>query len=312
MRITRPLTAAQLAEKIDAKLVGDGDQLITGINEIHHVEAGDLSFVDHPRYYDAALNSAATVILIDQERACPPGKALLIVKEPFNHYNDLVWQERPRRRWEDHVAPTARFGQNVTIGPGAIIGPYAILGDNCHVGPNAVVGERCELGQGVIVGPGAVIGGEAFYYKRTTEGMTPWRSGGNVILEDQVEIGPNCTIARGVSSPTIIGQGTKMDALVQIGHDCKIGRHCLFAAQVGVAGNCTIGDWCVFQGQAGLAQNLTIGDRVTVLAKTGVGHDLESGKRYFGIPAQEARAAFKDLAMLRGLKKERGKNKKEE
>ncbi|MTB52432.1 UDP-3-O-(3-hydroxymyristoyl)glucosamine N-acyltransferase [Lewinella sp. W8] len=303
MRIARPLTAAQLAEKIGADLVGDGEQLITGLNEVHHVEAGDLSFVDHPRYYDAALQSAATVILIDQKRECPPGKALLIVREPFRHYNDLVWQERPMRPWSDHVDPTARLGRNVSIAPGAIVGANAIIGDNCQIGPNAVIGERCELGRGVIVGPGAVIGGEAFYYKRTSEGMTPWRSGGNVILEDEVEIGPNCTIARGVSSSTTVGKGTKMDAMVQIGHDCRIGQHCLFAAQVGVAGNCTIGDWCVFQGQAGLAQNLTIGDRVTVLAKTGVSHDLESGKRYFGIPAQEARVAFKDLAMLRSLKR---------
>lgn len=302
MRIARPLTAASLAEKIGATLVGNGDQLITGLNEIHHVQAGDLSFVDHPRYYEAALNSAATVILIDQERECPPGKALLVVKEPFHHYNDLVWQERPLRQWSNHVDPTARLGPNVSIAPGAIVGPGAIIGDHCQIGPNAVIGEGCELGRRVIVGPGAVIGGEAFYYKRTAEGMTPWRSGGNVVLEDEVEIGPNCTIARGVSSSTVVGRGTKMDAMVQIGHDCKIGRHCLFAAQVGVAGNCTIGDWCVFQGQAGLAQNLTIGDRVTVLAKTGVGSNLESGKRYFGIPAQEARVAFRDLANLRRLK----------
>ncbi|MFK8163588.1 MAG: DapH/DapD/GlmU-related protein, partial [Lewinella sp.] len=178
---------------------------------------------------------------------------------------------------------------------------HAVIGRDCRIGPNAMIGDGVVLEDRVTVGPGAIIGSEAFYFKGSKDGLTPWRSGGSVLLEEDVAIGPNCNIARGVSSTTTIGKGTKLDALVQIGHDCKIGKHCLMAAQVGVAGNTTVGDWCVFQGQAGIAQNIVLGDRTVILAQSGVGKDLEGGKSYFGSPVQEARKAFRDIAVLRRL-----------
>jgi UDP-3-O-[3-hydroxymyristoyl] glucosamine N-acyltransferase len=303
MHLSQPTTAAQLADRLSATLIGDGELVVTGINEIHHVEQGDLTFVDFHKYYDVALSSAATVILIDQIRPCPPGKALLVVDEPFRVYNGLVLAERPERRWSDTVDPSAIIGAGTSIAAGAIIGPGAVIGANCRINANAVIGEGVVLEDNVVVGAGAVIGEEAFYFKKTAEGFVPWRSGGSVLLESDVEIGPNCTVARGVSSVTTIGRGTKLDAQVQIGHDCRIGVHCIIAAQVGIAGNTTVGDWCVFQGQVGIAQNLTIGDRTIILAKSGVSKSLEGDKEYFGYPAQEARTAFKDLAVLRRLRK---------
>lgn len=304
MTIRQPFTARQFADRISAKLLGEGELLITGVNEIHHVQAGDLSFVDHPKYYAAALNSAASVILIDREAECPQGKALLVVTDPFRVYNDLVLAERPYRQPANSVDPSARIGEGSYVGPGAVIGPEVVIGKNCHIGANVVVAEGTIIGDRVYVGAGSVIGEEAFYFKKDITGFTPWRSGGHVRLENHVELGPNCTIARGVSSVTLIGEGSKLDAQVQIGHDCKIGKHCILAAQVGIAGNTTVGDWCLFQGQVGIAQNLTIGDRVIILAKSGVSKNLEGGKEYFGYPAQEARTAFKDLAVLRRLRKE--------
>ena len=304
MKLARPTTAAALAQRLGARLLGEGELVVFGLNEIHHVEAGDLTFVDFHKYYKVALSSAASVVLIDQEHPCPPGKALLVVDQPFTVYNELVTEERPVVDIRDAVAKNATVHPTARVSAGAVVAPGAVVGPDCLIGPNAVIGEGVELGARVVVGAGAVIGGEAFYYKKTAEGYRPWRSGGSVRLEDDVEIGPNCTVARGVSSVTVIGQGTKLDALVQIGHDCKIGRHCLFAAQVGVAGNTTIGDWCLFQGQVGIAQNLTIGNHCVVLAKSGIGMDLEDGKRYFGIPAQEARTAFRDLALVRRLRHE--------
>ncbi|MEO0733489.1 MAG: UDP-3-O-(3-hydroxymyristoyl)glucosamine N-acyltransferase, partial [Bacteroidota bacterium] len=303
MRLKKPITAGQLAEQINARLLGDGDLLITGLNEIHQVEAGDLCFVDHPKYYAPTLASAATVILIDQEYACPPGKALLITDEPFIVFDRLMQAERPSIIYRANVDPSAEIGEGTRIAHGAIIGPRVKIGKDCYVGPNAVVTDGTELGDRVYVSAGAIIGEEAFYFKRSAEGMQPWRSGGSVRLEDDVMIGPNCTVARGITAVTVIGQGTKLDAQVQIGHDCKIGKHCLLAAQVGIAGNTTVGDWCVFQGQVGVAQNLTIGDRAIILAKSGVSKNLEGGKEYFGYPAQEARTAFRDLASLRRLRK---------
>ncbi|WP_020567783.1 LpxD N-terminal domain-containing protein [Neolewinella persica] len=301
MKLAQPITAAALAAQLSAELIGDGSILITGINEIHHVETGDLSFVDHPKYYGPALASAASVLLIDQRMECPQGKALLVIDQPFAAYNGLVLSERPVRQWTHTIDPTARIGANTSIAPGAVVGAYAMIGRDCIIGPNAMIGDWVVLEDRVTVGSGAVIGSEAFYFKGGKDGLTPWRSGGSVLLEADVAIGPNCNIARGVSSTTTIGRGTKLDALVQIGHDCKIGRHCLMAAQVGVAGNTTVGDWCVFQGQAGIAQNIVLGDRTVILAQSGVGKDLEGGKSYFGSPVQEARKAFKDIAVLRKL-----------
>ncbi|MEM9930968.1 MAG: LpxD N-terminal domain-containing protein, partial [Bacteroidota bacterium] len=205
MRLSSPITASMLAERLQADLLGDGNILITGINEIHHVEQGDLSFVDHPKYYTPALASAASVILIDQQRECPQGKALLVIPEPFRAYNDLVLAERPLRNPREHIAPTAQIGPDTLIAPGAVIGAYARIGKGCRIGPNAVIGDGVILEDGVDVGAGAIIGEEAFYFKRSADGYTPWRSGGSVLLEAGVSIGPNCTIARGVSSTTVIG-----------------------------------------------------------------------------------------------------------
>jgi len=303
MKLAQPTTAATLARRLSATLIGEGETRVTGINEIHHVATGDLTFVDFHKYYDVALGSAASVILIDQACSCPPGKALLVVAEPFKVYNALVLAERPERTWNGTVDPSAVIGENTVIAPGAIIGPGAVVGAGCRIGANAVIGEGVELEDDVVVGSGSSIGGEAFYFKKTAAGYTPWRSGGSVLLKTGVEVGPNCTVARGVSSVTTIGPGSKLDAQVQIGHDCRIGAHCLLAAQVGIAGNTIIGDWCVLLGQVGVAQNLVIGDHTTILAKSGVSKDLAGGKHYFGYPAQEARTAFKDLAAIRRLRR---------
>ena len=303
MKLKTTITAAAFAANVGGQLIGDGTIRITGVNEIHHVKAGDLSFVDHPKYYAPALESAASVILIDRAEDCPEGKALIVVEQPFKIYNDLVTAERPVQRPGRTVDPTAVVAEDAYLAPGVVVGPGVTVGAGCHVEANVVLGEGTELGKGVYVGAGSVLGSEAFYFKKTANGFIPWRSGGAVRVEDRAEIGPNCTVARGVSSVTVIGEGSKLDALVQIGHDCKIGKHCIIAAQVGIAGNTTVGDWCIFQGQVGIAQNLTIGDRTIILAKSGVSKDLEGGKQYFGYPAQEARTAFRDLAVLRQLRK---------
>ncbi|WP_116128417.1 LpxD N-terminal domain-containing protein [Lewinella sp. IMCC34183] len=300
MQLSAPTTAAALAERLGARLVGDGDLQVTGLSEIHQADTGDLCFVDHPRYYGPTLASAATVILIDREEACPPGRALLVHPEPFACFNRLLWEARPRVPWPRKPEPDA-VGEGTVIAPGVVIGQGVVIGRDCHLEPNCVIGDGCVLGDRVTVSSGCVIGGEAFYFKRTAAGLTPWRSGGSVRLEDDVFLGPCCTIARGVSSTTVIGRGSKLDAHVQIGHDCRVGAHVLMAAQVGVAGNCVIGDWSILQGQAGVAQNVTLGERTVIMAQSGVGRDLEGGKSWFGSPVQEARKAFRDLVKLRRL-----------
>ncbi|CAH1000878.1 UDP-3-O-acylglucosamine N-acyltransferase [Neolewinella maritima] len=300
MQLAQPITAHALAERLGAQLIGDGSLLVTGLNEIHHVRPGDLCFVDHPKYYATTLASAASVILLDQVRDCPPGKALLIHPEPFRAYNSLVQGARPQVQYEAHEQ-AAVVGAGTIVAPGAHLGRGVVIGTDCLLEPNCVIGDGCTLGHRVTVSAGAVVGGEAFYFKRTADGLTAWRSGGSVRLEDDVFLGPCCTIARGVSSTTVIGRGSKLDAQVQIGHDCRIGAHVQMAAQVGVAGNCVIGDWSILQGQAGIAQNVTMGERTVIMAQSGVGRDLPPGKSWFGSPVQEARKAFRDMVVLRRL-----------
>ncbi len=300
MQLPQPTTAAELAEKLSAELIGDGHLSITGANEIHHVKPGDLCFVDHPKYYAPTLASAASVILIDKVQECPPGKALLVHPTPFQAYNSVIRGARPQVHYNSNEAP-ASVGKGTIIAPGVHLGKGVVIGRDCLLEPNCVIGEGCVLGDRVTVSAGTVVGGEAFYYKRTAEGLTAWRGGGSVRLEDDVFLGPCCTIARGVSSTTVIGRGSKLDAQVQIGHDCRIGAHVQMAAQVGVAGNCVIGDWSILQGQAGIAQNVTMGERTVIMAQSGVGRDLPPGKSWFGSPVQEARKAFRDLVALRRL-----------
>ena len=303
MLLPNPTTAAALADRFGAELLGDGAREIKGLNEIHHVEPGDLCFVDHPRYYAATLSSAASVILIDRPHECPADKTLLVHPEPFAVYNRLAWEARPLPSSDDSDTEVTvpAVGEGTYVAPGAHLGRGVVVGKHCYIGPNAVIGDGCTLGDRVTVSAGTVVGEEAFYFKRTAEGLLPWRSGGSVHLEDDVFLGPCCTIARGVSSTTVIGKGSKLDAQVQIGHDCKVGRHVQMAAQVGVAGNCTIGDWSILQGQAGVAQNVKLGERTVIMAQSGVGRDLEGGKSWFGSPVQEARKAFRDLVQLRKL-----------
>lgn len=301
MKINDPqLTAAQLAADCGGELIGDGSIVITGANEIHHVETGDVCFVDFHKYYKPTLNSAASVIIIDQATDCPPGKALIVAEAPFFVYNELVKKYKGGRKY-NIATSSVKKGPNTIVEAGAHVSETAIIGDHCHIYPGAFIGDNTVIGDHVVVHPGAIIGGEAFYFKGTPDGRIPWVSGGRVVLEDRVEIGPNCSIAKGVSSDTRIGAGTKLDALVQIGHDCKIGPNCLITAQVGIAGNVKIGRDCILYGQVGVAQNITIGDGVVILAQSGVAENLESGKTYFGTPCVEKRIAYRELLTLRSL-----------
>ena len=293
--------AAELARLISARVIGDAEKGITGFNEIHRVSEGDLVFVDHPKYYKDALDSKATAVLINQEVECPPGKVLLLHEEPFTAFNQLVRKFQPLQFSNTNISPTAVIGRNTVVMPGAFVGNQVVIGDNCIIYPNAVIYDHCRIGNNVIIHANAVIGSDAFYYKRRLSGLEKLESCGNVILHDNVEIGAGCTIDRGVSASTIIGEGTKVDNLVHIGHDSTIGKNCTIAAQVGIAGVVDIGDNVLLWGQAGVAHDITIPSNVEVYAQSGVGKDLESGKVYFGSPAAEAREKFKELAYLKKL-----------
>lgn len=301
MKLPEPISISTIANYIKAELIGDTDIMVTGINEIHKVEEGDITFSDLPKYFQKSLNSAATVIILNEEVPCPPNKAILIHPEPFQAYDSLVRRFRPFRPLTSAVSESAIIGEGTIIEPNVVIGNDVVIGKNCHIQANAYIGDYTVIGNEVTIQAGAIIASDAFYCKKYPTHYQKWTTGGRVVIEDHVEIGAGCTINRGVSGDTIIGEGTKFDCLIHIGHDAVIGKNCLFAAQVGVGGNTIIEDDVVLYGQVGIAQNLRIGKGAIVMAKSGVSKNLESGKAYFGYPASEAKDKYRELAALRFL-----------
>ena len=301
MKFSRPIPIQELAQKYELKVVGNELQKAYGINEIHKVEAGDITFVDVEKYYEKSISSATSIILINKETACPEGKTLLICERPFEVYNTIVQEHRPWQALTGAIHATAWVHPSVILEPGVIVGPYAVVDEGSILHANSYIGEYSVLGKRVTIQAGALIGTDAFYYKKTAEGFVKWRSGGRVLIQDDVEIGAGCTINKGVSGDTIVGRGTKMDCQVHVGHGVVIGERCLFAAQVGIGGKTKIGNQVVLYGQVGVAQNIEIGDQAVILAKSGVSKSLEGGKTYFGAPAEEVRQKYKELAALRQL-----------
>lgn len=302
MKFPQPIPVRALAERFEAQLIGNADLLATGINEIHKVEPGDIAFSDAPKYFQKTLDSAATILLLNAPAECPPGKAILVVAQPFEVYNTLVREHRPFQPLTSLVSHRAEVHPTAIIEPGVVLAPNVHIGAHCYIQANAYIGEHTHIGKHVNIGPGAIIGSDAFYFKKHPDGsFEKWRSGGRVIIHDHVDIGAGCTINKGVSGDTVIGEGSKLDCQIHIGHGAVIGRHCLFAAQVGIGGKTVIGDRVVLYGQVGIAQALHIGDGAVVLAKSGVSKSLEGGKTYFGTPADEMRDKYKELAALRQL-----------
>jgi UDP-3-O-[3-hydroxymyristoyl] glucosamine N-acyltransferase len=301
MKFPHPVPVKELAARLNAEIIGDAEALALGLNEVHHVAPGDITFVDVAKYFEKALRSAASVILLNERTAAPRGKTLLLCEKPFDAYNQLALEYRPMQPLSSNISESAEIGEGTHIEPNAVIGQQVRIGRNCHIGANAFIAEHTVIGDRVLIQPGAIIGTEAFYYKKTAEGFVKWRSCGRVVIEDDVEIGAGCTVNKGVSSDTTIGAGTKLDSQVHVGHDVRIGRRCLIAAQVGIGGNTVIGNEVTLYGQAGVAQNIRIGDKAIISAKAGVSKDLDGGKLYFGIPATEARVAYRELAALRLL-----------
>src|SRR5689334_1558857 len=252
MRFEKVVPVSWIAEFIGAKLIGNTEGNATGINEIHKVEEGDIVFVDHPKYYDTCIHSAATFIIINKETTYPRGKALLIVGDPFEAYLKLVNHFRPFEPSMKMISLTSNIDNTTVVMPNAYIGNHVTIGSNCVIHPNVTILDHCVIGNNVIIQAGTVIGSDAFYYNKKTNREVHYKkmnSCGRVVIEDFVEVGSGCTIDRGVSGDTIIGAGTKMDNLVHIGHDTIIGKNCLFAAQVGIAGATIIEDDVILWGQ---------------------------------------------------------------
>ena len=304
MHFPAPVSVSWIAELIDAEIIGNQQGDATGINELHKVETGDLVFVDHPKYYDKCIHSAATFIIINKRTDCPSNKTLLLVENPFeayckivNHFNPFVPAVKP-------ISETAVIGEGSIIYPNSFIGHQVKIGKNCIIYPNVTIMDNCIIGDHVIIQSGTVIGSNAFYYNTKKDRelwYTKMPSCGRVIIEDFAEIGAGCTIDRGVSSDTVIGSGTKLDNTVHIGHDTVIGKNCLLAAHVLIAGCVDIKDGVTLWGQVVVNKTLTIGENAILLGRSGVTATLEGNKTYWGTPAQEAGIAKRELVWIKRI-----------
>lgn len=301
MKFPQKHTLKQIATIISSDYVGDPDFPVYGMNEIHVVTEGDIVFVDHPKYYDKALTSAATVILINKEVECPPGKALLISSDPFRDFNKLTDYFRPFQKSSERIAESAKIGDNTIVQPNVFIGNNVKIGDNCLIHSNVSIYDDTIIGNNVIIHAGTVLGSDAFYYKTRQEGYDKLKSGGRVVIDHDVEIGALCTIDKGVSGDTFIGAGTKLDNLIQVGHDTIIGKKCLIASQVGIAGCVVIEDNVTVWGQVGMRSGITVKRGGVLMGKAGITKSTKEDTIYTGNPAMEARLKLKEYAAVRKL-----------
>lgn len=294
-------TLESIANLLDYPFRGDKNLSVSGINEIHRVETGDIVFVDHPKYYDKALNCAASVVLINKEVEVPQGKGIIICDDPFRSFNFILNYFNPFLFSEQQKEDDVSIGRGTKIHPSVAIGRNVTIGENCLIFPNVSILNDVTIEDNVIIQSGTVLGSFGFYYKNRGDHFDRLNSNGSVLIEKNVEIGANCTIDKGVTAVTTIGEGTKIDNLVQVGHDTVIGKKCLIAAQAGIAGCVDIGNEVTIWGQVGIASGIHIGDKTVLYAQSGVGKSLEGNKVYLGSPVDESRAKFKEMAMVRRL-----------
>jgi UDP-3-O-[3-hydroxymyristoyl] glucosamine N-acyltransferase len=309
------------------------DRVIADIASLGRARPSDLTFLDSPKLVGAlASTHAAACLMTEQfETRAPAGVIVLVVKDPIRAFIAVARHLHP-----DSLRPSSLFGSagvapdasvhpiaeiedGVIIDPGAVIGPHAgigsgtVIGANAVIGPNVQIGRDCSIGpnasivhaligDGVIIHAGSHIGHDGFRYQPGARGHIKVPQLGRVIVQDNVEIGVNTTIDRGGGGDTVIGEGTKIDNLVQIGHNCMIGRHCILVSQCGISGSVTIGDYAVLGGKVGVADHITIGEGAMIAAKSGVISDIPAGEKWMGYPAMRGREYLRPFAAARKRK----------
>jgi UDP-3-O-[3-hydroxymyristoyl] glucosamine N-acyltransferase len=302
MKIQPPVTLRDIFEMSEETLmIGNPKLIISGINEIHKVEEGDITYVDHPKYYDKVIKSKARAIIINKEVPCPPGKAIIITDDPFGAYIKLVLKYRSFEPCVKTISDSAVIGEGTCIQPNAFIGNHVVIGKNCIIHANASIYDYSVIGDNVIIHSNSVIGADAYYYKRKPAGYDKMESCGRTVIEDNVEIGALTSVDKGVSGDTIIGKGTKIDNHVQIGHDCVIGKNVLIGSHCAIGGVSEIHDDVILWARVSVNKDIVIGKGAVILALSGVDKSLEGGKTYWGIPVGEVRRKWKETAVARRL-----------
>jgi UDP-3-O-[3-hydroxymyristoyl] glucosamine N-acyltransferase len=304
MKFPSKLTVNQIIEimKCEISVKGDLNNTISGINEIHSVEEGDISFVDHPKYYDKVLNSKAIAIIINKDVELPAGKILFITDDPLQCFLNIVQHFVSFTPQNTAIHPSAKIGKGTVIQPNVFIGENVVIGNHCIIHSNVSIYESTEIGNRVVIHSNSTIAGDACYFQKRNTGWVKLTSCGSVKIEDDVEIGANCCIDRGVSGITFIGKGTKFDNQVQVGHDTHIGAHCFLGAQSGVSGCTFIDDFCTIWARAGVNKDIYMAKNTTLLAVSVLDKSItEEGMILFGAPAEDARKKWREMAYLRKL-----------
>jgi UDP-3-O-[3-hydroxymyristoyl] glucosamine N-acyltransferase len=291
------LTLRELAERIGAEVAGDSAIEVESAGTLEDAEPGQISFLANPKYAKQLQTTRASAVIVGLD-VRSDRVALLKTKDPYYGFAQAMvalhgHRVHPHRGIHPaaHVDPTAVIGQNTVVYPGAYIGPRVRIGQDCVIHPNAVIYEDCVLGDRVIVHANATLGGDGFGYSTHRGVHHKIPQVGNVVIEDDVEIGPQCAIDRASMGSTVIGKGTKLNSLVAIGHGVKVGPYGMIVAQVGVAGSVTIGHHATLAGQVGVAGHLKLGDNIVVAARSGVMNDIPDQTIMLGEPAMPASRA---------------------
>lgn len=301
MKFPRTYALEEIAKLIQAEFIGPPDFPVLGMNEIHVVEEGDIVFVDHPKYYDKALQSKASVVLINKKVECPVGKALLVSENPFTDFNTISTHFNSFKPSTEAISSSAIIGEGTHIQPNVFVGHDVKIGNNCIIHSNVSIYDGVKIGNNVILHSGTVLGANAFYYKKRPTHFERLETCGSIVIEDDVEIGALCSIDRGVTGITRIKKGTKIDNQVQVGHDTVIGERCLIASQTGIAGCSILEDEVTLWGQVGVTSGVTLAKGSTLLAQSGINKNTAPNETYFGSPAGKIRTKFKEVAAVTQL-----------
>ena len=321
------LTLKKIAELIDGELEGDHSAIVNDVAEIQNAKEGDITFLSNLKYGHYVDETGAEAIIVtkdyqgDYKNLIKVENVNLAFSKMLEHFRPSPPQPEPQINDNATISEDAILGVDIYIGPnvvieensvienGAIIRANTYIGRGARVGANSTIHPRvtvyhdCTIGENVIIHSGTVIGSDGYGYTRTDSGIEKIPQKGAVVIEDDVEIGANCTIDRGTISDTKIGKGTKLDNLIQLGHNVHVGEYCFIVAQTGVAGSTTIEDGVTIAGQVGIAGHIKIGKGAQIAAKSGITKDVPPGTTMFWYPAREQKQARKDIINIRRIAK---------
>ena len=302
-------TAKQIAELIQGRVEGDENVAINTFAKIEEGKAGAISFLSNPKYLHYIYETKSSVVLINEDVALekPVSATLIRVKNAYESVAKLLQlyeSMKPKKTGIDplaFVSTSAKIGKDCYIAPFACIGDNVVIGDNTRIYPHVTIYHDCQIGNRVTIHAGSVIGADGFGFAPNTDGYDKIPQIGNVIIEDDVEIGANTCVDRSTMGSTIIHKGVKLDNLVQIAHNVEVGENTVMSAEVGIAGSTKVGKWCMFGGQAGFAGHITVGDKTFVGAQCGVNSSVKGNQSLIGSPAIEPKNFFKSSVLFKKL-----------